>query len=644
MPVNKRNDGLYDVTDEYGGVALEGVPADYLPADIRDPWAPEPAPVAAPKEQIVDPWAEPGPAGSSELYHRPDMPIPPSLQSQGIAGPGEGESMSPMTPAEYPAQDVMTTAPDYSPQAVQQLTAGPKVMGSIHTAESAGAAGGGMGVDPGDTGTGGPSNAGVDATKVAAVQQAAMGRAIPAAKPGWYPSTTSIERTAPLPEEVMSEFGAASKGQQQAAQSLGAAKAATQSEVALSHARRQEAANSQILELQRRKDEERDILDRRMKVVSMKQAELRDARKAFDPDKYWNDKGAFGTVLAKIGVALSDFGSAVLGQKNPVREQIQQEIDRSIAVQERQLDYLGDDLGAEYTILGEMRKNFADKDSADLATRALLQEAAAAHIDEIASMGGSMETMQAAKAQAADLRMQAAQNLMEVYQKQQGIVHEQAVYSRGSGGGRVGGGIEPALKLGEQLDMTPDQVVSALRYGHMGNGPGGQKLNEAQRKQREDEVGRGVMLPDGSVAYARTRDYADKARSVVEGYRTLNDNFARQLELMRKFGGRLSPEAKGEYATLVQRNIALFKDVEGLGAITASDQSLVDPLSGRGGVDADVSKMENWETYVKSAIQGARNHVEQRLYGKFRELYKDPWARQPIMPGPQIGSPAESGR
>ncbi len=641
MPVVQREDGLFDVHDyDTGERVLEGVPADYLPQELQDPYAGQEAAPITQDPTIENPWASPAiPASLDNQIDREDPSA--GLPPEATAGPGVA-ALQPTqinVPAAGPSlpqfQSVGEVAPGGMAPPVNPNTPAPSA--PLFGPSSAGAPGG-VGGSPGTDPYAGARGANALAAGV---------KQTPYTKPGWFPSAKEFRP--PLPEEIKGELAGAAQAQQQAATDLGAARGATLSEIGLAHAQRKEAADAQMADIQARQVEQENLVSRRMQVINARREELRDASKKFDPDKYWNDKGAFGTVLAKIGLALGDAGAALAGTKNGARESIEREIDRSIEGQRAKIDYLGEDLAGEYSILGEMQKNFQSRNAADLATRAVLNEAAAAHIDEIASYGGSTEAVAQGQATAADLRSQAATLQAQAYQDELGTVR--AAYSRGGGGG-TSFDIDRAYKVHKMQGGTDAEFGELLATGKLSGTGSGPKydLVESQRKQRQDEQERKVRLPaDLAVKFGTEYGFAssgpegERTRQVIAQRDTLKQNYAKMRDMIAKYGTSVNDKTKGAYQTLVQGNVAAMTKLELLGAIAKADQEMVDPMTGRGGADIPQSVREfMWtsdEDFVDAQILQSNTHLDQRVDQRLFELYRDPGNTQPIVPSKPAMTP-----
>lgn len=98
------------------------------------------------------------------------------------------------------------------------------------------------------------------------------------------------------------------------------------------------------------------------------------AKKKVDPRRWYRNQSTGEKVLAIIGGFIGGVSSALNKTPNVVLDQINREVDRDIDAQEKDLQNERMGLGAQLTVLGQMRQHFGDMRAAKLAAKAAINE------------------------------------------------------------------------------------------------------------------------------------------------------------------------------------------------------------------------------------------------------------------------------
>lgn len=146
---------------------------------------------------------------------------------------------------------------------------------------------------------------------------------------------------------------------------------------------------------------------------SYRRASDRAASLSIDPDGFYHSRGVGGTIASAIAIGLGGLSSAVNGGPNVVYSMINDEIERDLAAQQQRIDSAFRRAEAEGTLYDMTRQEYADRNAALDAARALALENVAAQVAEREAGLGSAEARVNAEALAAQLRDAAAASRAE---------------------------------------------------------------------------------------------------------------------------------------------------------------------------------------------------------------------------------------
>lgn len=132
-------------------------------------------------------------------------------------------------------------------------------------------------------------------------------------------------------------------------------------------------------------------------LQAMKNNEIR-------PDAYYADKSTMGKVSTAIGLLLGGIGAGATGH-NVALEFLNKNIDRNIEAQKA-------NISRQHTILGALQQKFQDSQSANLMTKAIMQEKLVSDIQQQAAKLGTATAQQQAALAIGPLQQQIDQNKM----------------------------------------------------------------------------------------------------------------------------------------------------------------------------------------------------------------------------------------
>lgn len=157
-----------------------------------------------------------------------------------------------------------------------------------------------------------------------------------------------------------------------------------------------------------------------------------------DPNHFFRDQGAFGTVSSVVAVALGALGQALTGSStNGALDQINAAIDRDMQAQQSDIESARVGADMQGNMIDIMRTEFSDAQAAHDAARAAMLQQAALHVQEMEGSlagqeaqnnadalrsqleGQAEEARQAAEARQAEIDLHHAQTLRELARAQQ---------------------------------------------------------------------------------------------------------------------------------------------------------------------------------------------------------------------------------
>lgn len=423
---------------------------------------------------------------------------------------------------------------------------------------------------------------------------------------------------------------------------------ASHEDEALNFERQRQEARSQLANIKMQERERDQMVGAHMRELDGLNEELRSKRKdaRFGAEAYWEDKGTFGTIMAKIGMAMYAAGGAIGGfDPMGLAKEINAQAENYNAGKRVEIELLGQDIDDRRTALSEIRKQFISKDAAELATKSLMNEAMAAETQELAAHYKSAEAQNVAlqlvnqlQAQAAEAR--AAAELAEKDAITQNWQHLEAM--RGVVGGSRGLDV---YQIAEKFfPGDPERVLKATRLIQE------QKLDPSKSdmdiwKANKDKAGSAgnaalqkyhmqglVQLPQGGYGWTpHGPDAASKAQAVLHVTPKIINNLKRIKTIVAGVAtiDKLSPEDRGELETLAAANARLIKGTIGE-ALTATEYSeLWSKISG--GNMKDIWKLANEEKQLDTAISSAKQFADQEM-GKLRKVPPGLDPGEPLVP------------
>lgn len=210
---------------------------------------------------------------------------------------------------------------------------------------------------------------------------------------------------------------------------------------------------------------------------SYRRAADRAASLAIDPDGFYHSRGVGGTIASAIAIGLGGLSSAVQGGPNVVLDMINQEIDRDLAAQQQRIDSAFRRAEAEGTLYDMTRQEYADRNAALEAARALALENVAAQVAEREASLGSVEARHNAEVMAAQLRDAAAAARAEAERTEiewqlrmqllEARARERMAAAQRAEGRLAAAGGPPALEAvtGAQLDVYNRLIDSGMAPG-----------------------------------------------------------------------------------------------------------------------------------------------------------------------------------
>lgn len=262
---------------------------------------------------------------------------------------------------------------------------------------------------------------------------------------------------------------------------LGTMQAAEQSrvdaEVAQNSAVSAELKSRAAMQLANAQETER-INAEREKVAAQKVADVNKAVQNFNanskinPNRYMENMGTGGRVLAAIAGAFGAFGSAITHSPNYAQQMIDRAIDADIKAQEHEVSALGQKVNFAQNQYASFRNQGLDADAARVATRQLKLQQSMSKIDEILANTNN-DVLKAKGAQIkAGLENSANKDLMQYGHTQRSTVNVNP--AAGGGGtqlpaneaeklGTANAAIDEAKKLYSEWDSSARGVIGFVK-------------------------------------------------------------------------------------------------------------------------------------------------------------------------------------
>lgn len=345
-------------------------------------------------------------------------------------------------------------------------------------------------------------------------------------------------------------------------------------------------------------------------------AQVRDQRKrevqSINPERFWEQTGGIGRVLAAISIALGGYVQGVRGGENPglaiIRDAINEDIEGQRAViegQERRaagaesdylrlLDAYGDPLMAEEQLRIEqleVLKGFAQtriNRAEDDATRA------------------------AAEQMLADLDLE-QQEAQARWDGRAGVMTETWQHDPGRKGGRTKADPLKALKDAAEIRELGDKL-----YGADGG------------ELSEQEMARVVRLPSGQRTFAKDAKAADEAQEFLQASSAYDHAVGEIEEIVRNsFGRTLQPSQLGRINALRAVALKHAKAQAGsFGGLSDDERRIfLEPISGAG-----AGETFSIDSRTLSQLEKARELNRRNVRDAEQRLYTDKQLRQPLIP------------
>jgi hypothetical protein len=387
-----------------------------------------------------------------------------------------------------------------------------------------------------------------------------------------------------------------------------------------SRQKEQMAVESRILDEEKALDQkrtERARIDEQLAHASYAVRERQmDAENAkdFDADRYFK-RNTGARVLGAIAVALGEFGRALTGSNtNIAKEILDDAINRDILEQKEEYARARDSLGDARNAYADLIAVHGSPQRAEEELRLRMEAIADKRLALAAHKTGSEEIIANATMQLAQNREERAMRWLQLEQSTQADVVENYQHRPAHTLGGGGGSLLKSLKAGAEAAKALDDIRG-----------GGSKLPP---QVQEKQYGR-VVIHEGQKFYAPDAARAKEYQGVVDVFPQLRHNIQRQREIIAAGPQSLTPGDRAELQAITQRNKMLMKQLETLGAITASDQELVSPLVGE-----DSERFWKLDSSTARTLDAAEEHARMRLNAAQRNMFHEPELNTPLAAPP----------
>lgn len=406
----------------------------------------------------------------------------------------------------------------------------------------------------------------------------------------------------------------------------------------LQYQKASEDSRQRLAELGKMRAQQEQQVKDRMNTLDQRIAGVR-ALAAEDPqERYWTRKGAFGSLMTKIGIGLADMGSAVTGQPNRVYQAVQDEISNEFKHQAMKIDTEAKAVGEDQNLLQQLRQSFMSPEAADYAARALLTESAASQAKAMTAMTQGWEARKNGMDLMAQLGFDAAMwraksEEAEADRTTQMWRHKVAQVLGGSPGGKPTLG-EAIMRL-RTLDprVTVDQALTFIE-SHGLNGLGGGDMSRARQSEIQSARERQVQVPPtaaevlgmkpGTVLW--TSQGNETSRKLNESLRAGSlylDNLGEIRRIVNSGPWETLPTPdKRRLEVLVAENRYYLKGNLIKEALTKGELENYAPLTGE-----DLAKFFSIAVNNAAQLDAAERGAVQRIRSDAGALYSDPSAK-----------------
>lgn len=301
--------------------------------------------------------------------------------------------------------------------------------------------------------------------------------------------------------------------------------------------------------------------------------------KSFDANRWFNDRGAIGSIGAAIAQAFGAGAAALTGGPNVVLQQINSYIDRDIMSQRAAIE--ADEKGAN-NALAQLNRQFGNLDQAEAALKIAQQKKVETMAGAYAASTKSQDVM------AAYEQWVAGNNERRVAAEQQ---FQNAAYGKVSL--QTAAKVIPASRGGVRNPTEPEKHQRLGTLEKFNTVAGGTYKTEQERQKAmgldpekaDKEGGKLIENLDGSQVIAKTEPEATKIRDAFR----LRTSAVHELNKIKKIaqdsasGGRVG-EAKGRIKVLMKRALEQGNTMAGQGVFRTEDADYyTDTLFGAGG-------------------------------------------------------------
>lgn len=279
-------------------------------------------------------------------------------------------------------------------------------------------------------------------------------------------------------------------------------------------AQARDAANQQ--ELQRRLGQ----LDRA--IQSAGQLEI-------SPERFWGRSDTPSRIGATIGVALTTFGSSLLGRPNEFLQHLQFLMAQDLDAQRAQVSNTQRGIDAQQTALGVARQLFQDQQAQEAAAHALIVEQTIAKIRAIAARSGSAEVQAKAQATIDQLRAEQAAAVVAAQSAERVVTHSTTI--------RPAGVSRP----------TPEQYATVAREAREGAGAFVEAVAEGPglsadagryiAQEATDEPIPGTRLTNARAWRGVGTEERGRIRNGFAAWQSLDRSLARLADVRRRYSG-----------------------------------------------------------------------------------------------------------
>ena len=307
-----------------------------------------------------------------------------------------------------------------------------------------------------------------------------------------------------------------------------------------------------------------------------------------DPNRIWNDASIGSKVTAGIGILLSGIGQGLAGGPNLALQQINRIIDLDLEAQR-------DNLQTKKGILSHYLQQGRDMVTAYQMAKADLSDVYAAQTLRVAAQFGGAEGLARAQMAAGELRQGAAVKRQELGARELAMAVERTKLRQAAA--------QAALQT--KLLMLPASAGGGLNLTP-------QMLEVLPKDRRE----RAVRLPDGSYAFATTKEQAKDASKAMVVTDRVTRNLRRYSALIEKNPGVPNPLG-GNRAEAQEAGTNLLMEIKELRGLGALQQGEIDLLEKQ---IADITSFTTSDATLKAKLDSLGRSILENVQANSRVL------------------------